>query len=238
MDLGLQDKVALVTGASRGLGRATAQALADEGARLVVVARASEELSALQAAYSGRCIAVPGDLHDPTLPQRAVAAALEHFGRLDVAIVNTPGPRTVQPLQASDADFAAAFDTVFYPALRLVRAAAAPMAQRRWGRIVIVSSTSVKAPKPFLCLSGAARSALWNWAKSAAPDLYAQGVTINALFAGPHDTDRARELGVKKDRPMGQPEHFGRYVAALCGDASAFVTGTGYVLDGGESTGI
>lgn len=238
MDLGLNDKVALVTGASRGLGRATAQALAQEGARLVVVARASDELASLQAAWPGRCVAVAGDLLDPALPQRAVDAALARFGRLDIAIVNTPGPRAVQPLEASDADFATAFDTVFYPALRLVRAAAAPMAERQWGRIIIVSSTSVKAPKPFLCLSGASRSALWSWAKSAAPALFAQGVTINAVFAGPHDTDRARDLGVKKDRPIGQPDDFGRYVASLCGEATRFVTGTGCLVDGGELTAI
>lgn len=238
MDLGLKDKVALVTGASRGLGRATAQALAAEGARLVVVARASPELASLAAAYPGRCVALAGDLLDPGLPQRAVDAALARFGRLDVAVVNTPGPRAVQPLAATDADFAAAFETAFYPAVRLVRAASAAMGEGKWGRIVIVSSTSVKAPKPFLCLSGASRSALWSWAKSAAPALFEQGVTINAVFAGPHDTDRARELGVKKDRAMGRPEDFGRYVASLCGEASRFVTGTGYLVDGGELAGI
>lgn len=152
-------------------------------------------------------------------------------------MVNTPGPRPLQPLDASDADFAAAFDSTFYPAVRLIRAAIAPMAERGWGRIVIVSSTSVKAPKPFLCLSAAARSALWAWGKSAAPALYAQGITIHALFAGPHDTDRARELGAK-DRALGRPDDFGRVVATLCGQATHFITGAGHLIDGGELTGI
>jgi len=238
MDLGLNEKVALVTGASRGLGRATADALLAEGARIVVVARASTELALLESTCAGRCVAVAGDLRDPALPQRAVDAAVRHFGRLDIAIVNTPGPRPVQPLDASEADFADAFDTAFYPAMRLIRAAVGPMAAQRWGRILIVSSTSVKAPKPFLCLSAAARSALWAWAKSSAPGLYQQGITINALFAGPHDTERARQLGVKADRVIGRADDFGRFAAALCGDSTRFVTGTGYLLDGGELQGV
>ncbi len=237
MDLGLKDRVALVTGASRGLGRATAQALLAEGARVVVLARASTELAELGSAHAGRCVAIAGDLLDPAMPQRAVDAALSHFGRLDVAVVNTPGPRSVLPLEASEADFAAAFHSTFYPALRLVQAATRPMSERHWGRIVIVSSTSVKAPKPFLCLSAAARSALWAWAKSAAPALYKNGVTINAVFAGPHDTDRARELGVK-DRVMGRPDDFGGFVTSLCGESTRFITGAGYLVDGGELAGV
>lgn len=237
MDLGLEGKVALVTGASRGLGRATAEALLAEGARVVAVARASDELSELASRHSSRCLAFVGDLLDPTLPQRAVEAARSHFGKLEIAVVNTPGPRPVLPLDATEADFEAAFASTFYPAQRLITAARLPMSEGRWGRIVIVSSTSVKAPKPFLCLSAAARSALWAWAKSAAPALNEQGVTINAVFAGPHDTARARQLGVK-DRVVGRPEDFGRFVTALCGDATRFATGAGWLLDGGELTGI
>jgi 3-oxoacyl-[acyl-carrier protein] reductase len=238
MNLGLKDKVALVTGASRGLGRATAQALADEGAKVVVVARGQAELETLRATHPDRYLPVVGDLRDATLPQRAVDAALSAFGRLDIVIVNTPGPRSVTPFEADESDFADAFTNVFYPAVRLVKAAAKPMQTQQWGRLVIISSTSVKAPKPFLCLSAASRSALWAWAKSAAPALMECGVTINAVFAGPHDTDRARELGVRKDRVMGKPEDFGQFVASLCSESTRFITGAGYLVDGGELTGL
>ncbi len=237
MDLGLNERVALVTGASRGLGRASAEALLAEGVKVVAVARPSAELEQLAALDSTRCLAIAGDLLDPALPQQVVAATLERFGRLDIAIVNTPGPRSQLPLEVNEADVARAFDSTFYPAFRLVQAVRAPMQEQKWGRILIVSSTSVKAPKPFLSLSAAARSALWAWAKSAAPKLYESGIAINALFAGPHDTGRARELGVK-DRVIGRPQDFGQFTASLCAEATRFVTGTGFILDGGELIGI
>ena len=238
MNLELNNKVALVTGASRGLGRATARALLEEGANIVAVARGRSDLEELNATYPARCMCVAGDLLDPTMPQRAVEAALTRFGRLDIAIINTPGPRAIAPLDASESDFVDAFSTVFYPAVRLIHASVKPMLDQQWGRIIVVSSTSVKAPKAHLCLSATSRSALWAWSKSAAPSLFAQGVTINAIFAGPHDTDRARELGVGKDRPMGKPEDFGTFVASLCGNSTRFITGSGYMVDGGELAGI
>lgn len=237
MNLNLEKKVALVTGASRGLGRATAEALAREGAKVVAVARSRDELAQLEAAYPGQCLALVGDMLDPDLPELAVQTALRQFGRLDVAIINTPGPRSIQPLEARESDFTQAFDSTFFPAMRLLRHAAAPMIEQRWGRILIISSTSVKAPKPFLCLSASTRSALWAWAKSAAPTLYRDGVTVNAIFAGPHDTERARELGVK-ERTMGSAHNFGQYLTSLCADATCFVTGTGFIVDGGELMGI
>jgi 3-oxoacyl-[acyl-carrier protein] reductase len=233
MDLGLKDRVALVTGASRGLGRATAEALAAEGALLAVVARGANDLATIEEACPGRCIAMPGDLCDPAVPQRAIDTTLARFGRIDIVIVNTGGPPAMQPLEATDADLAKAFETVFYPAVRLIRAAAKPLCERGWGRIVIVSSTSVKGPKAFLSLSAATRSALWAWAKSAAPALYQKGVTINAIFAGPHDTGRAKELGVT-GKVIGRADDFGAIVTSLCGEATRFVTGTGHLIDGGE----
>lgn len=237
MDLGLTGKVALVTAASRGLGRAAAQALISEGANVVVMARSAADLATLKATCPDRCVVAVGDLLDPHAPAQAVQAAIDAFGRLDIVVVNTPGPPPIEPFDAGDEDFAHAFDATFYPAVRLVRAAAAAMSMTGRGRIVIVSSTSVKAPKPFLSLSAAARSALWAWAKSAAPMLFEKGITVNALFAGPHATDRVRQLGATP-KAMGTPEDFGTIVAMMCGDATRFITGTGHVIDGGEFRGV
>ena len=231
MEHGLKDKVAIVTAASRGLGRERLHA------KVIAVARGESELGELAAAFPGHCIPLVGDLRDPDLPQRAVERALALFGTLDIVVANTAGPPSMLPLEAKESDVASAFDTVFYPAFRLIQAATRPMLERRHGRIVIVSSTSIKAPKPFLCLSAASRSALWAWAKSAAPQLFESGITINAVLAGPHDTERARQLGVK-NKPMGRPDDFGAFVTFLAGEHARFITGTGHMVDGGEFTGV
>jgi 3-oxoacyl-[acyl-carrier protein] reductase len=237
MNLGLTNKVALVTAGSRGLGRATVLSLLNEGAKVLVVARQSDALNDVGAIAPEQCKILAGDLLDPALPQKAVDMALAYFGSLDVAIINTPGPRPIMPLEAEDTDFADAFESTFYPAVRLVKLTSAAMRKTGRGRIVIISSTSVKAPKPFLSLSAAARSALWAWAKSAVPELYQDGVTVNAIFAGPHETERAAQLGVK-DRVIGQPQDFGNFVTSLCGDATRFITGSSFIVDGGELRGI
>ena len=237
MDLGLKDKVALVTAASRGLGRATALALLAEGAKVLVVARPSASLNELATLDPQRCQTLAADVLDPSVPQQAVDTAIARFGRLDIAIVNAPGPKATLPMDAGDADFDTAFQTTFYPVVRLVKAAATAMDGNGWGRIIIISSTSVKAPKPFLCLSAAARSASWAWAKSAAPELFKKGITINTVLAGPHKTERAAALGIK-DKVIGEPEDFGKFVASMCAESTRFITGTGFTLDGGELAGI
>jgi 3-oxoacyl-[acyl-carrier protein] reductase len=237
MDLGLNRKVALVTAASRGLGRASAEALAAEGALVVALARSATDLEELKAAYPSRCTVMQGDLLDPLTPERAIDCAIKAYGRLDIVVVNTPGPPPMKPLEATDEDFSRAFQATFFPAVRLIRAASKHLCENKWGRIVLVSSTSVKAPKDFLSLSAAARSALWAWAKSAAPVLLEHGVTLNAVFAGPHTTARLRELGASP-KVMGRPEDFGAIVATMCGEATRFVTGTGYLIDGGELRGL
>ena len=237
MDLGLNEKVAVVFAASRGLGRATALALLAEGVRVLVVARPSPALDELAALDPQRCRVLGADVLDTDVPQQAVNNALAHFGRLDIAIVNAPGPKPTLPMDVTDADFDTAFNTTFYPVVRQVKAASAAMERHGWGRILIISSTSVKAPKPFLCLSAAARSASWAWAKSAAPELFEKGITINTLLAGPHNTERAAALGIK-DKVLGEPGDFGAFAASLCGESTRFITGTGFTLDGGELTGI
>src|SRR3954468_24898977 len=113
MEDALDGKVAIVTAASRGLGRASAEALAARGAKVLAVARGESELATLAAAWPGRCVACVGDLHAPDLPQRVVDQALQSFGRLDILVANTAGPPSMQPLEARESDFAAAFDTVF-----------------------------------------------------------------------------------------------------------------------------
>ena len=232
MDLSLSGKVAVVTAASQGLGRAAAQALARDGAQVVVAARGAEALEALAEAHPGRIAAEPGDVTDPDFPAQLVERAVARFGRLDILVANTPGPPTLRPFEATDADLTDAFESVCLPVVRLIRAAREPL-KRDGGRILVVSSTAARAPKPFLSLSAAARAALWAWCKAAAPELFEEGVTINALFAGPHATARLSQVP-SAPRAAGRPEDFGAQVAMLCSPAWRFVTGTGVVMDGGE----
>lgn len=233
MNLDLEGKVAIVTAASRGLGRAAAEALALEGARVVVAARGEDTLNDLCATHGDAITARVGDVTSPDFPAALVAWVLERFGRLDILVANTPGPPTLRPFEAGEVDFARAFDTVFYPVLRLVHAAHPALSKSGAGRILVISSTSARAPKPFLSLSATARSALWAWCKSAAPELFEEKVTLNALFAGPHATDRLAQVP-SSPRAVGLPEHFGQQVAMMCSSAWGFTTGTGLVIDGGE----
>ncbi len=233
MDLGLSSKVALVTAASRGLGRAAAEALAQEGVQVVAAARGRDALQELEAAHGGAIVTEVGDVTDPAFPGHLVERVLRRFGRLDILVANTPGPPTLLPFEASEKDHASAFDQVFYPVLRLVHASHQALRQSGDGRILIVSSTSARAPKPFLSLSASTRSALWAWCKSAAPDLFEDGVTINALFAGPHATERLAQIP-SSPKAVGRPEDFGRQVAMMCSGPWRFTTGTGVVMDGGE----
>ena len=238
MDLGLDGRAALVCGGSRGLGRATAEALVAEGARVVLCARDEGRL-----AEAARQLSRPGhqveyrvaDLHDPDAPATAVAATIEAFGAVDVVVANAGGPPPGRALEVDDDDILRAVDANFLSAVRLVRAALPSMRARRWGRVCCIASYSVVQPIPTLALSNSARVGLWAWAKTAAQDLAVEqsGITLNLACPGPHATDRMRELG--GSGPMGDPADFGKVVAFLCSEPARFVNGAALVVDGGAT---
>jgi len=241
MDLGLTGRVAVVTAASKGLGRACALALAAEGARVLVSARSTDLLDGLVAEVAragGEAHAVVGDMTDPAVPQRLVEAALERWGRLDAVVGNAGGPPTGRALDVDDDALRAAFDTNALASVRLARAAVPHLVERGWGRVVFIASASVKQPIPDLALSNTARTALWAWTKTAAADVAAQGVTINLVCPGLHATDRLLERGVPAGARTGSPGDFGKVVAFLCSEPAAFVNGTAVGVDGGATTGL
>jgi len=251
MDLGLDDRVYIVTGASRGLGAATALVLAAEGARLVLCSRDQERLEALAAQLGGpdRVIAIPGDLSDPELAGRLCAAAMGRYGRLDGTLISVGGPPSGSAADITDAQWRAAFDSVFLGPLRLARAVI-DTSTIEGSSIVLVLSTSVRSPIPGLAVSNGLRPGLAMLAKTLADEAGPRGVRVNALLPGRIDTDRVRELDDASGRPAvtrreqeakiplgryGQPEEFGRVATFVLSPAASYLTGTVIAVDGGAT---
>jgi len=238
MDLGIEGKVALVTASSRGLGRATALALAAEGVRVMLSGRDSATLEATRqevAAIGGSVDACAGDVTDPGQPARLVAATVERFGALDILVANAGGPRPGRALDLGDADLEAALNANLLTSVRLVREALPHMRSSGWGRICCITSYTVTQAAPVLALSNTARTGLWAWIKTAANDLASEssGITLNMACPGPHATDRMKQLG--GSGAMGDPSDFGAVVTFLCSAQAAFVNGSAVVVDGGAT---
>ena len=238
MDLGLEGRVALVTASSKGLGRASAQALSQEGAKVVLCARDGRALEEAAAAMPGEALAVPADVTDPGTPARLVAAAVERFGGLHVLVANAGGPPPGRALEVTDDALLAAIDANLLASIRLVRAAVPHMRAAGWGRICLIASISVKQPIPTLALSNTARTGLWAWAKTAAADLADDGVTLNLACPGTHATERLRKLGGLGGGRVGDPSDFGKVVCFLCSDQARFVSGAALQVDGAASLGL
>ncbi len=238
MDLGIAGKAALVVAASRGLGRATAEALAGEGVRVMLSSRSGADLEALASSLrsAGAEVAVvPADITDPGAPARLVEATVAAFGGVDIVVANAAGPPAARALDLDDAQLEAALNANLISAIRLTREAVPHMRGNRWGRICYITSYSVVQPVPTLALSNTARTGLWAWVKTAAHDLAAEssGITLNLLCPGPHATDRMKELG--GTGPMGSPADFGRIATFLCSEPAGYVNGAALVVDGGST---
>jgi 3-oxoacyl-[acyl-carrier protein] reductase len=236
VDLGIAGKVGLVTAASAGLGLGVARALAAEGCGVAINARNSDDLERAAADLPGEIFPLPGDVTDPEAPGRLVAATVERFGRLDILFTNAPGPPAARALEVEDAEMDAALNANLMTPIRLVLEAVPHMRANGWGRIVLNTSIAVKEPIPTLAYSSTARTGLWAWAKTAAADLIDDGITLNLVCPGAHDTERARALGLTGR--MGDPADFGKIVACLCSDAAAFVSGTALQIDGAGIAGL
>jgi len=238
MDLGIDGKVALVTAASKGLGLASALALADEGAKITVCARGRDALAAAERELAARTdvLAVEADVTDPETPRRLVEATLARFGSLDILVGNAGGPPPGRSLEVDDAGILAAINANLLSSVRLVREAVPHMRAGRWGRICLITSSSIKQPIPTLALSNTARTGLWAWAKTAAGDIFGDGITLNLACPGSHATERMKEVRI--DGPIGDPADFGRAVAFLCSGPAGFVSGTTLLVDGARSVGL
>jgi 3-oxoacyl-[acyl-carrier protein] reductase len=236
MDLGLSGRVALVTAASKGLGRASAQALVDEGASVAINSRDPERLRATAAAIGGDVLALPADLTDPDAPRRLVEGTVERFGALHALVANAGGPPKARAIDVDDDTLLSAINANLLTSVRLVRAALPHLRSAGWGRICLITSSAVKQPIPDLSASNTARTGLWGWAKTAAQDLIDEGITLNLICPGLHSTDRVKELGYAGR--MGDPADFGRVVAFLCSQPAGFISGAALQVDGAGTLGL
>jgi 3-oxoacyl-[acyl-carrier protein] reductase len=242
MDLGLRDRVYVVTGGTKGLGLATAEALVAEGARVVVSSRAQESIDAALARLGDAAVGVAADNADPATPDRLVVAAQDRWGRLDGAAVSVGGPPATDALGATDEQWRSAFESVFLGAVRTVTAIAANLSAG--SAIALVLSTSAKTPVPGIAISNGLRPGLAVWAKQLADELGASGVRVVSLLPGriltdrtlaltPDPADRDRVAAQIPLRRYGTPEEFGRVAAFMLSPAASYLTGCAIPVDGG-----
>jgi 3-oxoacyl-[acyl-carrier protein] reductase len=242
MDLGLTDRVYVVTGGTKGLGRATADALVGDAARVVVSSRSQDSVDAAVAALGDHARGLAADNADPATAERLARLALDTWGRLDGAFVSVGGPPGTPALGASDGQWRDAFESVFLGAVRVARAVVPHLGAG--GSIGLVLSTSAKAPIGGLEISNGLRPGLAMWSKMLADELGPQGIRIFAMLPGRVLTDRTKSLtpdAADRDRiaqaiPLrryGRSEEFGRAAAFLLSPAASYLTGLVVPVDGG-----
>ncbi|MFC7548624.1 SDR family oxidoreductase [Plantactinospora sp. GCM10030261] len=247
MDLGLTDRVYVLTGASRGLGFATAQCLVADGARVVVSARDADAVAdAVRRLGPERAHGVPADLADPDAARHLVASARDRFGRLDGALLSVGGPPKGTAAEVTDDQWRAAFESVFLGAVRVARTVVAALTDG--GAVGLVLSTSARSPLPGLGISNGLRPGLAGVAKDMADEFGPRGVRVFGLLPGRIMTDRNRELFAATGDPekaraeaeaaiplrrIGEPAEFGRVAAFALSPAAGYLTGLTIPVDGG-----
>jgi len=254
MDLGIRGRVALVTGASSGIGEAVALALASEGAAVAVAARRRDLLEkvAIQAKQRGAADAhaFEVDLDDPTAIQRLLADVRAALGDVTILVANGGGPKPGKFLDLNFFDWDQGYRSTLRNMLELVHGVIPGMKSKGWGRIVALTSSSVKQPIPTLALSNTFRTALVSALKTLSTEVARDGITINSIATGRVLTDRLRHLypddealhkAAEQEIPIGHvatPEEYAPLVAFLCGQPASYVTGQTIAIDGGLIKGL
>ena len=246
MELGLRGRTAIVCGASAGIGLGCAEALAEAGANLVLIARGREGLER-EAARLG-ATAVVGDVSRAADVERLVATTVGAHGGVDVLVLNSGGPPRTRALDVVDEQVEAAVELLLLSAIRLVRLCRPHLERSGHGRVVAITSSSVREPIDNLALSNAVRPGLVGWLKTAARELGPVGVTVNAIAPGRIDTERLQEvypdgpteadLAAIPLRRFGLAREVGDVVCFLASDRAAYVTGATIPVDGGLTRGL
>lgn len=248
MDLGLEGKNALVTGASSGLGLATARALAAEGVHVMLVARSADKLAAAAETISpaNAVTTFVADVSDPSAVALMVDQALARMGSVDILIANAGGPPPGNFASTPFAAYQEALNLNLLSTVAMCQAVIPLMKERQWGRIVAITSSSVREPIDRLILSNTARAGVTGFLKTLAREVAPDGITVNSLQPGLHLTDRLSAIysdpeALAASVPtghLGDPDDFGRVAAFICSVHAKFITGSALPLDGGALHGL
>jgi 3-oxoacyl-[acyl-carrier protein] reductase len=262
MDLGIKDRVALVAAASRGIGYAAALELAREGARVFLCSRdevrASEAAEKIHNETGANVAGIAADVTNRTEVERFVRLAIERAGRVDICVTNAGGPPPTTFDTTDIQMFRDAFELNALSAIRLAKLVLPGMRERKWGRIVNVTSISVKQPVDGLLLSNTVRAGLTSWAKTVSNEVAADGVTINNVGPGYTLTERQDELAVARGKALGKskeemiemwasqtpahriaaPEEIAAAIAFLASERASYITGVTLQVDGGWTRGL
>jgi 3-oxoacyl-[acyl-carrier protein] reductase len=246
MDFGLKGRTAIVCGASSGLGLASAEALAEEGANVVMFARRGDLLEQEAARIGGHAVA--GDVREAADIERAVGTAVEAYGGIDILVPNSGGPPPSHADEIDAEQVQAAVELLLLPVVRLVRLALPHLLASDQARIVLISSLAVREPTAHLALTNAVRPGVVGYMKSLANELGPKGVTVNSVAPGRIATARLRELygeGPPAEevaripaQRLGEPRELGDLVAFLCSSRGSYISGTHIPVDGGLFRGL
>ena len=262
MDFGLTGKVALVAAASKGLGRAIAQELAVEGASVAMCARGEDALERARAEIAestgSDVLAIAGDVSRASDVDNITRRTLEKFGRIDVLVTNAGGPPSGKFESLSPEMWQEAFDLTLMSVIRLASAVIPGMKERKWGRVINVTSIAVKQPVDGLMLSNSLRSAVTGFARTLANEVAPHGITVNNILPGYTRTERVEQLsdatakreGITREaalnkweseipmRRLGEPREFAALAAFLASERASYITGTSISVDGGWIKGL
>jgi 3-oxoacyl-[acyl-carrier protein] reductase len=242
MDLGIGGRRAAVAASSRGLGFATARALAAEGVQVAICGRDAETLTVAAATIGA--VPIVADVSNADGAGGFVRDAREALGGIDILVANAGGPPPGRFADVSDPqEYARAFELSCLSTIAMCAEAVPGMQAEQWGRVVAITSIAVRQPIPYLILSNTARAGLTGFLKTLAREVAPDGVTVNSLQPGLHDTERLRALGgtdtsgIPAGR-LGEADEFGAIAAFLCSEHAAFLTGAAIPVDGGAYAGL
>lgn len=246
MDLGIDGRRAAVAGASAGLGFATAKALVAAGVRVAICGRDQDRLDRAVSALGDAAVGIPADVGTPEGATAFIEAATERLGGVDILVPNAGGPPPGTFASTPLAEYRPALDLNLISTVAMCQAAVPSMQQQRWGRVVAITSASVRQPIANLILSNTARAGVTGFLKTLALEVAPDGVTVNSVQPGLHLTDRMRALGTDPEQaaagiPVGQigdPDDFGAVCAFLCSQHARFITGAAVPVDGGTVRGL